>query len=62
MVTALLVVNWQTLFDEPGRSSFWPWAIPTLIGTPLIAWLVHEVARGRRPKANFALSRQDSTA
>lgn len=50
MVTALLVVNWQTLFDEPGRSSFWAWAIPTLVGTPIIAWVTREVALGRRPK------------
>jgi hypothetical protein len=50
MVTALLVVNWQTLFDEPGRFSFWAWAIPTLVGTPIIAWVTREVALGRRPK------------
>lgn len=50
MVTALLVVNWQTLFDEPGRSSFLAWAIPTLVGTPIIAWVTREVAYGRRPK------------
>ena len=54
MVTALLVVNWQGLFGEAGRSSFWPWAIPTLIGTPLIAWLTREVRLGRRPKLDDA--------
>jgi hypothetical protein len=50
MVTALLVVNWQALFDVPGRTSFWAWAIPTLVGTPIIAWVTREVAFGRRPK------------
>ena len=24
MLTALLVVNWSALFDEPGRHSLWP--------------------------------------
>ena len=27
ILTALLVVNWSALFDEP---SLWPWTIPTL--------------------------------
>lgn len=38
MLTALLVVNWQALAGEPGRSAFWPWVMPTLLGSPLIAW------------------------
>jgi len=45
MLTALLVVNWSTLFDEPGRHSLWPWIIPTLGGTPLIAWAARRVTR-----------------
>ena len=45
MVTALLVVNWQALFDHPGRASFWPWVIPTLLGTPLIAWVARKVSK-----------------
>mgnify|MGYP003403893760 CR=1 FL=1 len=28
MLTALFVVNWSALFDEPGRHSLWPWIIP----------------------------------
>ena len=50
MITALLVVNWQVLFDQPGRASFWPWLIPTLVGSPLIAWLGREIRLGRRPR------------
>lgn len=49
LVTALFVVNWETVFGEPGRTSFWAWAFPTLVGTPMIAWLVREIANGRRP-------------
>jgi uncharacterized membrane protein len=33
------------LFDEPGRHSLWPWIIPTLGGTPLIAWAARRVTR-----------------
>lgn len=43
LVTALLVVNWQTLAGEPGRSAFWPWVIPTLLGSPLIAWAARRI-------------------
>lgn len=50
MVTAVLVVNWQLLTGVPGRSSLWPWVLPTLLGTPLIAWLNAEIQRGRRPR------------
>ena len=42
ILTALLVVNWSALFDEP---SLWPWTIPTLGGTPLIAWAARRVTR-----------------
>ena len=45
MVTALLVVNWQAIFGEPGLSSVWPWVIPTLLGTPLIAWTRRRVSQ-----------------
>jgi hypothetical protein len=45
MLTALLVVNWQMMFGEPGRSSFWAWTIPTLIGSPLIAWAARRISR-----------------
>src|SRR3712207_565321 len=43
MVTALLVVNL-------GRVSVLAWLLPTLVGSPLIAWVTSEVAAGRRPR------------
>lgn len=49
-VAALLVVNWRTLTGVPGRTSLLPWLLPTLLGSPLIAWIVAEVGRGRRPR------------
>jgi hypothetical protein len=39
MVTALLVVNWQPLTGISGRATAWPWVLPTLVGTPIIAWV-----------------------
>jgi hypothetical protein len=50
MVTALLVVNWETLTGVRGVASPLAWALPTLMGTPIIAWVSREVALGRRPK------------
>lgn len=50
MTTALLVVNWQNVFGSSGVSSPWAWALPTVVGSPIIAWLKREVALGRRPK------------
>jgi hypothetical protein len=50
MVTALLVVNWRLVAGVPGRSSLWPWLLPTLLGTPIIVWLNTEIRRGRRPR------------
>ena len=43
LVTALLVVN-------VGREPPLVWFIPTLIGSPAIAWVIYEVDRGRRPR------------
>ena len=45
MTTAVLVVNF-------GIYSWWAWALPTIVGTPLITWITREVALGRRP--NYA--------
>ena len=42
LVTALLVVN---LGD-----ALIVWFIPTIIGSPIIAWVQHQVAAGKRPK------------
>lgn len=50
LVTALLVVNWDTLTGSPGSVSPWAWALPTIIGSLLLAWIQREVARGRRPR------------
>jgi hypothetical protein len=43
MLTALLVVNM-------GVSSPLPWLVPTVLGTPIIAWVNAQIAAGRRPK------------
>ncbi len=50
MVTAFLVVNWENLTGTLGVESPWAWALPTVVGSPIIAWVTREVARGRRPK------------
>jgi hypothetical protein len=43
LVTALLVVNF-------GDLGLWVWFVPTIVGSPLIAWVNYQVALGRRPK------------
>lgn len=43
MVTAVMTVNF-------GTNVWWAWALPTIVGSPLIAWLRYEIALGRRPK------------
>ena len=50
MATALLVVNWETLTGTRGVVSPWAWTVPTVVGSPIIAWVTREVALGRRPK------------
>ena len=50
MLSAVLVVNWQLLTGTSGRASPWAWIIPTVVGSPLIAWVNVQVRRGRRPK------------
>ncbi len=50
MVTALLVVNWHTLTGTHGVQSPWAWALPTVIGSPIISWVNYQIARGRRPR------------
>lgn len=47
MVTAILVVNL-------GSASPLAWIAPTVIGTPIIAWVNLQVASGKRPKAHRA--------
>jgi hypothetical protein len=50
MTTALLVVNTQGLADSGGFLAIVPWLLPTLIGTPLIAYTIGQVVQGKRPK------------
>lgn len=48
MLTALLVVNWENLTGTRGVLSPWAWALPTVVGAPIIAWASRKVARRRR--------------
>ncbi|HSB73703.1 MAG TPA: DUF2306 domain-containing protein [Candidatus Methylomirabilis sp.] len=50
MSTALLVVNWETLTGTRGVASLWAWALPTLLGSPIIAWVTRQIALGKRPR------------
>lgn len=50
MVTALLVVNL-------GTASPLAWIAPTLIGTPIIAWVSFQIGAGRRPKQSRRLAK-----
>lgn len=43
LVTALLVVN-------VGEALPIVWFVPTIVGSPIIAWVINEVDRGRRPR------------
>lgn len=49
MLTAVLVVNWKTLTGNPGISSPWAWALPTLVGSPIIAWVTRGGSPGQAP-------------
>jgi len=50
MTTALLVVNWETLTGSRGIYSPWAWSLPTVVGSPIIAWVRYQVGVGKRPK------------
>jgi hypothetical protein len=50
MVTALLVVNWNDVTGAQGFESVVPWLLPTVVGSPIIAWVTTEVGNGRRPR------------
>lgn len=50
MLTALLLVNWETLTGTPGTHSPLAWALPTVVGSAAIAWVSREIAAGRRPR------------
>lgn len=47
LVTAVFVVNWRTFFGIHGIHSPWAWALPTLIGTPLISYATAQAKRRR---------------
>jgi uncharacterized membrane protein len=49
LVTALLVVN-------VGQRLPIVWFLPTIVGSPIIAWFLSEVDRGRRPKRAASVS------
>jgi hypothetical protein len=49
MTTALLVVN-------VGASPLIVWFIPTILGSPLIAYVNTQIALGRRPKGRAAIA------
>lgn len=50
LVTAFFVVNWDNWTGTRGVNSPLAWALPTVIGTPMLIWLQREVRAGRRPK------------
>ena len=53
LTTALLVINL-------GREVPLAWVLPTLVGTPIIVWVINEVAAGRRPRRVPRRPEQDS--
>jgi hypothetical protein len=61
LVTALLVVNWQNLTGTAGFASAVPWILPTVIGSPVIAWVSVQVAAGRRPKRSSPIPQEASS-
>jgi uncharacterized membrane protein YeaQ/YmgE (transglycosylase-associated protein family) len=54
MVSALLTVNWESLTGSAGTSSFLPFILPTVVGAPIITWVIAQVSAGVRPKAWLA--------
>jgi len=50
LTTALLVVNL-------GQSLPIVWFLPTIVGSPLIAWVISEVDAGRRPRSRREATR-----
>lgn len=51
MVTALMVVNVNSIAGASGAAAVLAWLAPTVIGAPVITWVNFQVAAGRRPKA-----------
>src|SRR5262249_22266146 len=55
MTTALLVVHLRT-------TAWWAWIAPTIVGSPLIAYVNTQIAQGKRPKSRPDLARAASPA
>lgn len=36
--------------STPGISSPWAWVLPTVVGSPIIAWVQYQVRLGKRPR------------
>ena len=52
LVTAVLVVNWQTVFGAPGLASPFAWVLPTIIGSPVIGAVIAKRQRkSQKPAA-----------
>jgi hypothetical protein len=51
MVTAFVVANWDDLTGVEGTETPLVFLVPMFVGTVAVAWLVREVAAGRRPAA-----------
>ncbi len=48
LVTAVLVVNWRSLAGTSGIQSPWAWALPTILGSPIIGLVVAKTKREQR--------------
>jgi uncharacterized membrane protein len=51
MVTALIVVNTQSISTGGSPLFLVPWFLPTIVGSPIITWVNFQIASGHRPKA-----------
>jgi hypothetical protein len=50
IITAVAVTNWKYVFPWTGLSEPWAWALPNIVGIPIIVWITREVVLGRRPR------------
>ena len=55
LITALLVVN-------VGEALPIVWFVPTIVGSPIIAWVINEVDTGRRPRVPLRSARARASA
>lgn len=52
LVTAVLVVNWRIVFGAPGIASPAAWILPTVIGSPIIGFVIAK--RQQKPQRRTA--------